>query len=137
QILTVPRIQPDWAILHVPLADSNGNARILGSEFEDVLMSQAARGVIITAERIAKPGELEQQPELQKIAGFLVTAVVLAPRGAWPGSCYPCYEYDPSAIAAYLTCSGDAGALAAYLDETAARDRALTAEAPQPAAVRD
>jgi glutaconate CoA-transferase subunit A len=137
QVLTVPRIQPDWAILHVPLADCNGDARILGSEFEDVLMSQAARGVIVTTERIAEPGELELQPELQPIAGFLVAAVVLAPNGAWPGSCYPCYEYDPTAIAGYLARSGDAGELAAYLNETAAQDRGLPAAArPQPATAR-
>ncbi len=123
QVLTVPRIQPDWAVLHVPVADAQGNGRILGSECEDVLMSQAARGVVLTAERIAAPGELEQQPELQKIAGFLVTAVVLAPAGAWPGSCYPCYDYDPAAIRDYLALGADSDALDRYLEQTAARDR--------------
>lgn len=116
-VLTVPRIQPDWAVLHVPVTDARGNARILGTEFEDVLMSRAARGVIVTAERIAEPGELERQPELQKIPGFLVTAVVRAPRGAWPGSCYPCYDYDPVAVHDYLARSADAESLAEYLGE--------------------
>lgn len=116
-VLTVPRIQPDWAILHVPLADAEGNARIEGTEFEDVLMSRAARGVIVTAERIATHEELARQPELQKIPGFLVAAVVHAPRGAWPGSCYPCYDYDPAAVRDYLARSADPTALAAYLAE--------------------
>lgn len=124
-VLTVPRIQPDWAVLQVPLADAQGNARIEGSEFEDVLMSRAARGVIVTVERLAEPGELEQRPELQQIPGFLVTAVALAPGGAWPGSCYPLYDYDPAAVRDYLARSADAGTLAVYLDETAARDRGL------------
>lgn len=125
QVLTVPRVQPDWAVLHAPLADAQGNARIEGTEFEDVLMSRAARGVIVTAERLAEPGELEARPELQKIPGFLVTAVALAPGGAWPGSCYPLYDYAPAAVRDYLARSSDADALAAYLEETAARDRGL------------
>ncbi len=136
EILTVPRIQPDWAVLHVPLADAQGNARIEGTEFEDVLMSRAARGVIVTAERLAEPGELEQRPELQKIPGFLVSAVALVPGGAWPGSCYPLYDYDPAAVRDYLARSGDAESLAAYLDETAARDRGparVGAHSPVPA----
>jgi glutaconate CoA-transferase subunit A len=81
--------------------------------------------VIITAERIAEPGELEQRPELQKIPGFLVSAVVPAPRGAWPGSCHPLYDYDPAAVRDYLARSGDAESLAAYLEETAVRERGL------------
>ncbi len=125
QILTVPRIQPDWAVLHVALADAQGNARIEGTEFEDVLMSRAARGVIVTAERIAEPGELEQRPELQKIPGFLVAAVALVPRGAWPGTCYPLYDYDAAAVRDYLARAGEQASLAAYLEEMAARDRGL------------
>ncbi|GIW04804.1 MAG: hypothetical protein KatS3mg059_1424 [Thermomicrobiales bacterium] len=46
------RLQPDVAILHVQEADPEGNARIWGTRFEDVLMAQAARRVILTAERI-------------------------------------------------------------------------------------
>jgi glutaconate CoA-transferase subunit A len=52
EVLAVPPIRPAWALIHVPEADEQGNARILGSEFEDVLMSRAAEGVIISAERI-------------------------------------------------------------------------------------
>jgi glutaconate CoA-transferase subunit A len=122
-VFTVPAIRPDWAILHVSLADAEGNARIEGTEFEDVLMSRAARGVIVTAERIAERGELEERPELQKIPGFLVTAVVHLPRGAWPGSCYPCYDYDAAAVRDYLARGDDPESLSSYLAET---DRVAT-----------
>ncbi|HZU76436.1 MAG TPA: CoA-transferase, partial [Dehalococcoidia bacterium] len=123
-VLTVPRIEPDWAVVHVPVADAQGNARILGTEFEDVLMSRAARGVILTAERLAEPGELEAQPELTRIPGFLVTAIALVPGGARPGSCYPLYDYEPEAVREYLACWQDGESLAAYLRRTAERDRA-------------
>jgi len=134
-VLTVPRIQPDWAVLHVPVADMHGNACIMGTEFEDALMARAARGVIVTADRIAEPGELERRPELQKIPGFLVTAVVYAPGGAWPGSCYPAYEYDPAAVHDYLVRSATAAGLEAYLQETSVRDAGRTASPVLPAAM--
>ena len=125
-VYTIPPIRPDWALIHVPEADAEGNARILGSEFEDVLMSRAAAGVIITAERIVPSEELARQPELTKIPGFLVTAAVHAPRGAWPGSCYPLYNYDPAAVSEYLLASREPETLRAYLarcDEPSAGDR--------------
>ena len=114
-VLVVPPVRPAWALIHVPEADAEGNARILGSEFEDVLMSRAAAGVILSAERIVPTEHMAEQPELTRIPGFLVSAVVHAPRGAWPGSCYPLYAYDAAAVREYLALAGDSGALDAYL----------------------
>ena len=71
-----------------------GNARIIGTRFEDVLMAKAARRVIVTAERIVDGASFEDSPELVAIPGFLVDAVVEAPRGAWPCSCAGEYDYD-------------------------------------------
>ncbi len=115
EVLAVPPIRPRWALIHVPEADEQGNARIYGTEFEDVLMSRAAAGVIVTAERIVPTAELARQPELTKIPAFLVTAVVHAPRGAWPGSCYPLYDYDPDGVRAYLEAARSPETLRAYL----------------------
>src|SRR5947208_1340794 len=75
-VLAIPPIRPRWALIHVTAADVEGNARIEGSEFEDVLMSHAAEGVILTTERIVPSEDLTHRPELTKIPGFLVTAVV-------------------------------------------------------------
>ncbi|MER3437900.1 MAG: CoA transferase subunit A, partial [Chloroflexota bacterium] len=85
-VIVVPRLQPDVAILHVQEADLEGNARIWGTRFEDVLMAQAARRVIVTAEQIVDGAMFEAAPETVTIPGFLVEAVVEAPRGAWPCS---------------------------------------------------
>lgn len=115
EVFTVPPIRPAWALIHVSEADAEGNGRIEGSEFEDVLMSRAAGGVILSAERIVPAGAMASRPELTKIPGFLVTAVVHAPGGAWPGSCYPLYAYDPAAVAAYLAAATSTETLAAYL----------------------
>ncbi len=127
EVLAIPRLRPDVALIHVPEADAAGNGRIYGTQFEDALMARAADTVILTAERIVSSQELAQQPELTLVPGFLVQAVVHAPGGAWPGSCYPLYDYDPAAVSAYLSVASDADQLRAYLDATAARDRAVEA----------
>ena len=52
EVVAIRAIRPDVAIIHVQEADEFGNARIVGTLFEDVLMAQAAEVVIMTAERI-------------------------------------------------------------------------------------
>ena len=131
EVYVAPAIQPDWAILHVHEADALGNARIYGSVFWDRLMSRAARGVIVTAERIVPTAELVRQPELTVVPALLVRAVVEAPGGARPCSCAPDYGIDRAGVEAYLTACGDSTALAAYLD---GQDRALRDESATPAA---
>ena len=115
-VYVAPALRPDWAVLHVQEADAQGNARIYGSVFWDRLMSRAARGVILTAERIVPTEELARQPELTVIPGILVRAVVEAPGGARPGSCAPLYDVDRAGVEAYLAACGDPAALGAYLD---------------------
>lgn len=117
EVVAIPKLQPDWAIVHVQEADPSGNARIYGTPFEDVLMTRAAKGVILTAERIVPTEAFEQQPELTQIPGFLVTAVVEAKGGAYPGSCYPYYEADSAAIQEYLDASPDPEKLRLYLEQ--------------------
>jgi glutaconate CoA-transferase, subunit A len=130
EVYVAPALQPDWAVLHVHEADALGNARIYGSGFWDRLMSRAARGVILTAERIVPTAELARQPELTVIPALLVRAVVAAPGGAFPCSCAPDYDVDRPGVEAYLAACGDPAALAAYLD---AQYLALRGDQPAPA----
>jgi glutaconate CoA-transferase, subunit A len=101
-VYVVPALGPDVAILHVQEADAFGNGRILGTRFEDVLMAQAARRVILTAERITDGAAFAEAPESVAIASFLVDAVVAAPGGAWPFSCTPHYGYDAAYLEAWV-----------------------------------
>jgi len=123
EVYAVPRLQPDWAVIHVPEADAEGNARIYGTPFWDRLMTRGARRVIVTAESIVTREHLAAQPELTAIPELFVAAVVHALGGAWPGSCFPLYEVDYAAAEAYATMPLDADALTRHLAETAARDR--------------
>jgi len=101
-VTVVRAIAPDWAVIHVQEADETGNAVISGPKYEDVLMSRAARKVIVTAERIVGAGHWQRQPTLVDIPGFLVQAVVHAPRGAAPGSCDRMYDADLAALTKFM-----------------------------------
>src|SRR6476659_3318799 len=110
EVYVIPRLQPDWAIIHVPEADADGNARIYGTVFWDRILTRAAKGVILSAERIVSPEELARQPELTAILGLFVKAVVEAPGGALPCSSTPDYAIDRAGVEAYLTTVGDSAA---------------------------
>jgi glutaconate CoA-transferase, subunit A len=101
EIYAIPAIKPDVAVIHVHEADRMGNARIYGSPGYDLAMVEAAKTVILTAERILPTEEFAKIPELTRVPFFIVTAVVHAPRGAWPTGCYPDYEVDEEAMQRY------------------------------------
>ncbi len=92
-----PALRVDVAVIHAPIADRYGNARLLGNLAIDQELSLAAKCVIITAEEIVD--EMDAPIEL---TGLSVTAVVHAPRGAWPTSCYPHYALDGEEILRYI-----------------------------------
>ena len=108
EVYVVPAVRPDVAILHVQEADAEGNARIFGTRFEDVLMAQAAGTVILTAERIVAGAEFAAAPETVAIPGFLVDAVVATAGGAHPFSCTPLYDYDAGYLAEWVAAARDA-----------------------------
>lgn len=117
-VVVVPAIRPAWAVLHVHAADPDGNGRILGAPYEDLLMARAAKRVILTTESVVDSGALAAQPELTQVPGFAVAAVVHAPRGAWPGSCHGLYEVDAAAVAEWLAVAPEPARLPAYLEAT-------------------
>ena len=94
EIHVVKAIVPDVAVIHVQEAEPNGNAVIYGPKFDDVLMSRAAKKVIITAEKIVPEHRFEYAPVKADIPHFMVDAVVHVPHGARPCSCYGKYEID-------------------------------------------
>jgi glutaconate CoA-transferase subunit A len=115
-VVAIPALVPDVAIIHVQEVDATGNSRIVGTRFEDVLMAQAARRVIVTAERIVDGVAFEETPELVAIPGFMVDAVVEAPGGARPCSCVGYYDYDAEYLAEYVAASKDEEALRRFVE---------------------
>lgn len=121
-VAVVRALRPDVAVLHVQRCDRQGNAVIDGPRFEDELLARAAKRVILTAETILPDGSRDISPEKVHIPGFLVEAVVHAPRGAAPCACYGAYGPDSKSLKEFLALKEPA-ALEAYLDRWAAADR--------------
>lgn len=103
KLAAVKALVPDVAIVHVQIADELGNALIEGPKYEDVLLSRAAKSVIVTAERIVGEGWFAASPVKADIPHFLVSSVVHMPRGASPCACYGCYEPNDEKIRAFLS----------------------------------
>src|SRR5690242_16027743 len=129
EFVAIPAIAPDWAIVHVQEADAAGNARIHGPRYDDVYVARAARHLLVTTERLVEGSAFAAQPELTDFPAFLVDAVVVAPRGAWPTGCPQEYAADEAFLADYVAAAQTEDAFKQFL-----RERVLVAE---PAAVGD
>lgn len=116
EVLTVPAIHPDWAVIHVQKADEEGNAIIYGPVYEDIVMSRAAKKIILTTEKIVPREEISKEGDLAIIPGFKVAAVVEVPNGAMPGACYPYYDYSSEGVKKYMSIKTQEE-LRDYLDE--------------------
>lgn len=98
----IPRITPDFAVIHANEVSAEGDVRVFGTSHWDRIMTRAARRVLVIAERVAPIESFRAQPELTLVPHFMVEAVAIVPGGAWPGSCWPLYEIDYPAVEAYL-----------------------------------
>ena len=121
-VWVIPAIQPDVAVIHVNEANALGDARVYGTFHWDRILSRAAKRVFLVAESLAPVESFQERPELTLIPGFIVEAVAVVPRGAWPGSCWPLYAVDYSAVETYLQSEGLEEHLAAA-PESAAPER--------------
>lgn len=97
----------DLAILHVEAAHPQGWATALGDPYLDQLLARAAKRVVISAERLMDDAELEARHRDVHLLGATVDAVVLAPKGAAPGSCLPDYMLDFNRMRSYVEAAAD------------------------------
>jgi len=92
QVLLVPALNPDVALIHVQRCDAYGNAQIDGLVFMDIDIAMAANKVILTTERIVSNDQIRRAPDRTKIPFIAVDAVVEVPFGSAPHECYGVYE---------------------------------------------
>jgi len=102
QVMAVPKIDLDVAILHVPYADELGNCNISGAVWMDDDMAKTAKKTIITTERIVETEDIRHLQGKAQLPMQTTTAVIKMPFGAHPTSCYDKYTFDASHIQAYL-----------------------------------
>lgn len=87
-------LQPDVAAIHVTMADVNGNAIMLGTEWSRFELSRAAKKVVLQADYIVDTDCMRQYPNLVRIPDLVVDAVVYWPMGVWPACSTGCYDSD-------------------------------------------
>jgi glutaconate CoA-transferase subunit A len=92
QVVLLPALNPDLALIHVQRCDAFGNAQLDGLQFMDIDLAMAAKRVILTTERIISNDQIRRLPDHTRIPFFAVEAVVEAPIGCAPHECYGAYE---------------------------------------------
>jgi glutaconate CoA-transferase, subunit A len=109
-VAAFPAIPWHVAVIHAVKADRGGNALLNRNLGIDVELALGADEVIITAEEI-----VEHFDDGVDVSGSSVTAVVHAPHGAWPTSCYPLYPVDGYELLRYIEAC-NAGQFDTYVD---------------------
>lgn len=122
KVTVVRAITPDVTIIHVQEADEQGNARISGPKFDDILMVKASKKVIVSAEKIVPKTSLQQAEHQADIPHFMVAGVVHIPGGAAPCSCPGQYDIDRKSIEGFKQLKDQAG-LTEYLAAYERKDR--------------
>ncbi len=97
ELLAVPALELDAAIVHQNVSDVSGNAAWLGEDpFMDDLFVRAAKQAYVSCERIVPTEELTSVADIThlRISRLDVTGVVEAPNGAHFTECLPDYGRD-------------------------------------------
>ena len=116
EVVAVPPLALDVAIVHMNRADARGDAQFLGPDiYFDDLFCQAAAKAFVSAERV---GDLDGPVQSARINRSMIDGVVEAPGGAHFTSCVPDYDRDEAFQRAYVeAATGDWDAFRSrYLD---------------------
>jgi len=122
ELLAVPALKLDAALVHLNVADARGNAAFHGPDlYFDDLFCQAADRAYLSCERITDDlGELTRR----RIARWMVQGVVEAPGGAHFTSCVPDYDRDEAFQKHYATSAKDPALWQAFVEEFLSTDEA-------------
>jgi len=93
-VIVVPALNPDIAIVHVQRADENGNAHLWGIIGEQKEAAFAARKVILTAEEIVDESIIRSDPNRTMIPANIVSAVCHVPYACHPSYAQGYYDRD-------------------------------------------
>jgi acyl CoA:acetate/3-ketoacid CoA transferase alpha subunit len=127
ELLAVPALRLDAALIHASRADRYGNAQFLGPDpyFDDLFCMAAERAYVSCEQVIPTPGLTATAPvQTLRIQRWMVAGVVEAPRGAHFTSCDPDYGRDEWFQRLYATAAADAAAWAEFRATYLERDEA-------------
>jgi glutaconate CoA-transferase subunit A len=120
ELVAMPALPLDVAIVHQNRADAAGNAQFLGPDlYFDDLMCQAAAKAFVTCERLVETAEFPSfgSHHTQRISRLWTDGVAETPNGAHFTSCVPDYERDEAFQKEYAASAGSPEAWQAWRSE--------------------
>ncbi len=127
RLVAVPALAPDVALIHGLCGDRRGNVHIRRPLVLDERFAHASKRVIVTVEQFVDSEEVAAVGVV--VPSFLVDAIVEAPFGAHPTSCYPHYAYDHAHLREWVGAARSDEDVAAYLDRYVTRGEAAYLDA--------
>ncbi len=94
EVVVVPSLNPDVAIVHVQRADAQGNGQIWGIIGEQKEAAFASGRVILTAEEIVDEAVIRSDPNRTLIPAYIVDAVCHVPYASHPSYTQGYYDRD-------------------------------------------
>jgi glutaconate CoA-transferase, subunit A len=110
EVVAMPPLKLDVALVHMNRADAHGNAQYLGPDvYFDDLFCMAAEKAFVSCERIVATEDFAKEGSLHtlRISRMYTDGVVEAPRGAHFTSCVPDYDRDEEFQSAYAKAAND------------------------------
>ncbi|MFI9756001.1 CoA transferase subunit A [Streptomyces collinus] len=110
ELVAVPALRLDAALVHLNRADPQGNAQYLGPDpYFDDLFCQAAAASYVSCERIVDTADLlkDAGPQTLLVKRAFVNGVVQTPNGAHFTSCVPDHDRDEAFQQAYARAARD------------------------------
>jgi len=125
ELVAVPALRLDAALIHVNRADARGSGQILGPDpfFDDLFLGAADRR-FVTTERIVDTDRFSSEGPLQTmcISRLLTDGVVETEGGAHFTACVPDYGRDEAFQKEYVAAAGDPDTWTAFTDRFLAVD---------------
>ena len=125
ELVAMPALRLDAAVIHVNRADAAGSGQILGPDpFFDELFLGAADRRFVTTEQVVPTEQLASEGPIQTlcISRLLTDGVVATPGGAHFTACVPDYARDEGFQKEYVAAAGDPDAWAVFRERFLAVD---------------
>ncbi len=117
ELVAMPAITLDVALIHMNRADVHGNGQFLGPDlYFDDLFCMAAKRRFMTCEKLVRTEDLLKEGSVHtlKINRMMVDGVIETPHGAHFTECPPDYGRDEGFQREYATTASDPAAWAAF-----------------------
>lgn len=94
EMLLMPAIKPNWALIYAPMVGNEGTVRVLAQSYNDQDVIKACDKVIVITEEIVPDEYLRRDPAANLATGYEIDYVVVCPWAAHPTGSQFYYDTD-------------------------------------------